>query len=300
MPPIFPEFKPIELSDRALISDSFARYRPEISELTFTNLFIWRSYYGWEWSQSGDALFFVGAHETGQKFALAPVGPPPRADAVHALLRELTDRWGEKDPAIERADGRLASELSGSPDLVVQPSREHFDYVYRTSDLDQLAGRKYHSKRNFLNRFSIDNSFAYEPIGQDHVAPCLELAERWCKIRRCQDDMSLMGEFEAVKEALTHFFDFSLSGGVISINGKVEAFSLGEALNDDTAVIHVEKADPEIRGLYAVINHEFVSHALSGFGFVNREQDLGDQGLRKAKESYFPDHLVEKYRVALK
>ena len=299
MPPFFPKFGPIELSDRAVIAEFLARYRPQTSELTFTNLFIWRAYYGWEWSILDDRLIFIAAREKERQFALMPVGAPPRAVTVRVLLSHLRDERGVKDPTIERADDRLARELSENPDFVIEAAREHFDYVYRTADLIELAGRKYHSKRNFLNRFSLDYSFAYEPIEERHIAPCVELADRWCKIRRCQDDMGLLSEHDAVVEALTHFFDLSLSGGAIVIDGRVEAFALGEALNPETAVIHVEKADPEIRGLYAVINHEFVKGSPSGFAYVNREQDLGDEGLRKAKESYFPERLEKKYRITI-
>jgi hypothetical protein len=299
MSPVFPEFGPIELSDRALFTDFFARYRPETSELTFTNLFIWRAYYGWEWSILDDRLLLVAARGPEGILALMPVGPAPRAPVARTLLGRLRD-GGKTNPSIERADERFAAELAGDPDFVVEPTRDHFDYVYRTVDLIGLAGRKYHSKRNFLNRFSLDYSFAYEPIEERHIAPCRELADRWCIIRSCEDDMGLAGEHAAVTEALAHFFELSLSGGVITIDGNVVAFTLGEALNDDTAVVHVEKADPDIRGLYAVINHEFAKNAFSGFASINREQDLGDEGLRKAKESYYPERLEKKYRVRMR
>jgi hypothetical protein len=299
MSPVFPEFGPIELSDRTLFTDFFVRYRPETSELTFTNLFIWRAYYRWEWSILDDRLVLVAARGSERTFALMPIGPPPRASIAKRLLGRLRDE-GAKNPSIERADERFAAELVGDPDFVVEPSQEHFDYVYRATDLIELAGRKYHSKRNFLNRFALDYSFAYEPIEERHIAPCRELADRWCMIRLCEDDMGLAGEHAAVTEALVRFFDLSLLGGVITIDGRVAAFALGEALNDDTAVVHVEKADPNIRGLYAAINHEFAKNALAGFASINREQDLGDEGLRKAKESYYPERLEKKCRVTMR
>ncbi len=300
MSPVFPEFKPIELSDRQAVSDFFNHYRPETSELTFSNLFIWRAYYRWEWSVLDNRLVIISSGESGDGFALPPIGDPPRAAVVKSVLSYLAADRGATSPAVQRADRRLVEELSTAGDFIVEQTREHFDYVYATKDLIELAGRKYHAKRNFVNRFRLEYEFAYEPLGDTHIAACLALADEWCRARNCCDDLGLLGEHNAVREALAHYHDLDLAGGVITIDGKVRAFTLAEALNPETAVIHVEKADPDIRGLYAMINREFCAQALSGFAGVNREQDLGDEGLRKAKESYYPERLVEKYRVGLK
>jgi hypothetical protein len=299
MSPIFPEFKSIELSDRRVIADLLHRYGPQTSELTFTNLFIWRDYYGWEWSTLDDRLIIISYVEAGSEFALPPIGDPPRADVTRSVLTYLGGR-GAALPTVQRADRRLVEELSPIGDFTVEQTREHFDYVYATKDLIELAGRKYHAKRNFINRFRKEYEFSYEPLNDAHIGACLDLADEWCRVRNCCEDLSLAGEHKAVREALTCYKDLELSGGVIVIDGKVRAFTLGEALNPETAVIHVEKADPDIRGLYAMINQQFCQQALSGFSYVNREQDLGDEGLRKAKESYFPERLVEKFRVGLK
>jgi uncharacterized protein len=300
MSPIFPEFKPIELPDRQVISDYFNRYRPETSELTFTNLFIWRAYYRWEWSILDDRLIIVSSNESGYEFALPPVGDAPRATVTKSVLSHLAGNRGGSPPAVQRADRRLVEELSSAGGFIIEETREHFDYVYATKDLIELAGRKYHAKRNFVNRFRAEYAFSYEPLGDPHIAACLALADEWCRVRNCCEDLGLAGEHRAVREALTSFKELALAGGVIVIDGRVRAFTLGEALNPETAVIHVEKADPDIRGLYAMINREFCQQALSGFTSVNREQDLGDEGLRKAKESYYPLRLAEKYRVGLR
>ena len=108
-----------------------------------------------------------------------------------------------------------------------------------------------------------------------------------------------MGEWAAINAALADFQALELQGGVILINDRVEAFTCGELLNAATAVIHLEKANPEVRGLYAVINQQFCQQAWAGVPFVNREQDLGEPGLRTAKMSYHPHHLVEKFRIRL-
>ena len=118
-------------------------------------------------------------------------------------------------------------------------------------------------------------------------------------MKRCECDLSLLGEWEAITAALANYQALELQGGVILINDRVEAFTCGERLNAATAVIHLEKANPEVRGLYAAINQEFCRQAWAEVEFVNREQDLGEAGLRTAKMSYHPHHLVEKFRIRL-
>ena len=123
----------------------------------------------------------------------------------------------------------------------------------------------------------------------------MEVAEKWCKIRRCEDDMNLLSESEAVRESLVHFPVLKIDGGVILIDGKVEAFTLGELLNEQRAVVHIEKANSENPGLYAMINQQFCENRWRDLLYINREQDLGEPGLRKAKLSYYPDHFVESF-----
>jgi uncharacterized protein len=298
--PEFPAFRGIELEDRDTFRSVLRKYHPETSELTFTNFYIWRAHYGFQWSLYKDWLLVIC--EDGQKnvFAMIPVGPSPRNEVVPMLLEWLRKEKGLAEPSIERADGRLVSELQGVEILSVEPTRDHFDYVYGRRDLVQLAGNKYRSKRNHINQLVRSYSFEYATLNGDHVNDCLELQEKWCLMRRCEDDLNLSGEWEAVKEILRAYDALEIEGGVITIGGKVVAFTIGELLNPKTAVIHIEKADPEIPGLYPMINQAFLDKNWGSVHFVNREQDLGDPGLREAKVSYYPDHFVEKFRITLK
>jgi len=297
--PVFPRFKPLGLADREIFRTILWDYQAETSELTFTNLFIWQSHYGYQWSRSRDRLLVVAAVAGGQAWALPPVGPGPRVDLCRQVLGWLKDECGVANPAIERADPRLAAELAGHPDFVVERLRDHFDYVYRTDDLINLAGGNYQAQRNHINSLARSHRFRYEPIREEHLSACLYLCARWCQVKRCECDLSLMGEWEAISAALAHYQALQLKGGVILIDDRVRAFSCGELLNQTTAVIHLEKADPELRGLYAVINQQFCRQAWAEVDLVNREQDLGQAGLRTAKMSYHPHHLVEKFRIRL-
>ncbi len=297
--PFFPRFKPLGLEDRALIAERLRAYQPETSELTFTNLFIWRRHYGLEWSLSGDMLLLACAPGNEHPFCLPPIGPAPRRETVRELLSWLREARQAPAPFIARADERLVRELSGNPEFSIEPQREHFDYRYTSADLIQLAGRKYHGKKNHLNKFRSAYRFVYEPMTREHVPACLEFQDTWCNCNRCEDDMNLMHEWDAVKEVLGAFDQLGVQGGVIMVEGVVEAFTLGELLNNETAVVHIEKANARIPGLYSVINQQFCEHAWSSVPFINREQDLGDNGLRQAKLSYHPDRLVEKYVIRL-
>jgi hypothetical protein len=179
--------------------------------------------------------------------------------------------------------------------LKVEPDRDDWDYVYLTTDLADLPGDRYHPKRNFVTRCLSKYECQYASIGPSEVEKCLGLQTRWCNLRRCNEVPGLEAENTAIKTTFDHYEHLGVFGGVIYVDGKIEGFTIAEPLTTDVAVIHFEKANPGIEGLYQVINQWFCQKALTKFKFVNREQDLGIPGLRKAKESYYPHHMVEKH-----
>ena len=297
--PVFPDFKPLTLEDRDVLHQRLWQYQPDTSELTFINLYIWREYYDFQWSVVGDYLL-IFASRGEEPFALQPVGPAPRDATVRDLLYWLRDTRGVAVPSIRRADRRLVDELQGCTEFVIEPVRAHFDYVYRSEDLGSLSGRKYSKKRNHINQFLRSYTYTYAPITPSLTDDCLALAEVWCEQRLCEDDISLLHEFRGIRDALDNFDALQLEGGAVLIDGKVQAFSLGEMLNETTAVVHIEKANPEFKGIYPMITKQFSEQRWQGaVEYINREQDLDDPGLRHAKESYYPDYLVEKFSVRL-
>ncbi len=175
--------------------------------------------------------------------------------------------------------------------------RDNSDYIYLAENLINLPGNKYHRKKNHVNRFSKNHEFEYQTLDENLAESFLGLQENWCELKKCVEDPALLQEDRAIYEALSNYKELGFRGGAISIESKVEAFALGEPLSGDTAVIHVEKANPEIPGLYAAINQLFCAREWSEMKYINREQDLGLDNLRKAKKSYYPDHLVEKYTL---
>jgi hypothetical protein len=293
--PRFPRFKPFEPADRPVIHPILGAYRPETSELTFTNLFAWGGPHRHRWCLDGDHLL-VGVGDG--LCALPPVGPPPRVEVTRRLLTWLSDE-GAARPRIERADRRLVGELEGDGGFSITPDRDQFDYLYSREDLATLEGNRYHAKRNHINAFEREHPYEFVPLEGRLVVRALELANRWCSVRGCEDDLGLTGEYEAVVAVLSHYDALGLTGRAVLVGGRLAAFAVGEPLNPDTAVVHLEKADPGLRGLYPLINRLFCER-LEGVKFVNREQDLGLVGLRRAKQSYHPLRLVEKYAVRLR
>lgn len=291
----FNDFKSIEIQDKGVFLEYFRQDPPEISELSFTNLLIWRHQYRPVWLERGDCLLLIFRPRVGLPYGLFPVGPGDKRRALETLCREL----GNLAPEVRicRVGAASVTHDVEADRYTCLPDRDNSDYVYLSGDLVNLSGRKYHRKRNHLNQFIKNCDFEYRPLDTELVECVLEMQAAWCRIRECVENPDLLAEDYAIYEALTRFEDLDYQGGAILINTGVEAFSLGEMLNPETAVIHIEKANPEIPGLYAAINQRFCQEAWSGVEYINREQDLGLEGLRAAKESYYPCHMVNKYTV---
>ena len=293
------EFKPLDLHDKGVFTEYLALDPPQASEFTFTNLFIWRHHHRPLWKSWRDCIFVV-LHPEEEKtpLGLAPFGPGNKEKAFNRLaevLQRVTHRI-----QIGRVEESFLQQYVDPGRYTWALDRDNCDYVYETKDLIQLAGKRYHRKKNHLNRFVKSYAFEYRPLDQDLVECVLEMQAAWCALRECREKPDLLSEDHAVFEALTRFEELDYQGGGIIMEGKVEAFSIGERLNTDTAVIHVEKANPDIPGLYAAINQRFCQHAWRHMSYVNREQDLGIKGLRKAKESYLPHHMINKYKVTIR
>ncbi len=292
------DFKPIEIQHKGTFDRFFLLDPPEISELTFTNLFVWRHKYHPIWLRREECLLIILRPEGGAPFGLPPVGSGNKARALDVLVQQLKQMASEVK--ICRVSEDFAKTYVDHDRYDSFLDRDNSDYVYRSQDLIGLSGRKYHSKKNHLNRFLKNYRFNYREMDKELVEGFLSMQEKWCRIRECVESPELLSEDYAIRVALTHFEELDYRGGAIEINSEIEAFSLGEPLNSNTAVIHIEKANPDIPGLYVAINQLFCQNEWSGIEYVNREQDLGIDGLRRAKESYHPHHMVKKYTLVPK
>jgi uncharacterized protein len=289
------DFKPLEIEDKAVFDAVFRQDPPRISEMTFTNLFMWRHHYQPLWLEAEGCLLVLFQPQKGPVYGLPPMGGGNKAKALAMLCMEI-GRISE-EIRICRVPEDFVQAHVDSALYACLPDRNNSDYVYLTRDLIHLSGNKYHRKKNHLNQFMKNHEFEYRALDITLVQRVLDMQETWCQMRECTADPELLAEDYAVRQALTRFEALGYDGGAILMDSRVEAFSIGEALNPETAVIHIEKANPRIPGLYAAMNQLFCKEAWSSFRYINREQDMGVEGLRKAKESYYPHHMVNKYTV---
>jgi hypothetical protein len=294
--PEFPRFSNLTLEDKPLLDSLLKEAQPQISELTFTNLFVWNASEPVQTSHFNDTVLIQRRRlRDGKTFLLPPLGKKALPQVVRSLRGlssevELPPFYGFTPQQVQLFENELEK---------VEPDRDDWDYVYLTRDLADLLGDKYHPKRNFISRCLSKYECRYASIGPKEIQDCLQLQTRWCNLRNCSEVQGLEAENTAIRKAFENYERLGIFGGAVYVDDKLEAFTLSEPLNNDTAVIHFEKANPEIEGLYQLVNQWFCQKALERFKYVNREQDLGIPGLRKAKESYYPHHLVEKHIVYL-
>ena len=261
---------------------------------------MWRKPYNVKYAELGDILYLTCEWDE-VLYALQPVCPAARwEDAVEKLRNYFAEQGAvlsftgiEKNFAdflAERYPGKFA----------IQADRDNFDYVYLADKLITLSGRKLHSKKNHLNAFrKLYPEAEYLEITPAILPACRAELEKWyaAHIEAMPESIFIPWERDAILELFEDWDYFALKGGAIRLNGRIIAFTFGEQLNSDSVVVHVEKADPDIRGAYPAINQGFIEHAWSGMTYINREEDMGQEGLRKAKESYKPEKMIEKYNA---
>ena len=183
----------------------------------------------------------------------------------------------------------------------IEFDRDVADYIYEVSQLTSLAGKKLHGKRNHINKFKENNpDWSYETLNDENLEECLQMAEEWKAINLCGEKGEKHAEFCVTRRALKNYKALGLKGGVLRDGSRVVAFTLGEELNKEMFVVHIEKAFADVQGAYPMINQQFLIHEASNYKYVNREDDTGAEGLRKAKLSYYPVFLQEKGNVIIR
>ena len=292
----------MEKADKPIFDKYFRARYYENAHFHFTNLYMWRKPYNMRWTELDGVLYMLADWE-GKTFALQPFGPD---DKMQSAIKTIIDYFSAEgmECMISGVEKFFVDELNRYPDARFEINKidYNFDYVYLADDLINLSGRKYHSKKNHVNAFYRSYPFAeYVPITCEIIPECREVLEGWYELRSPElpDDPFIADEHNAIIEVLDNFGDFNLKGGAIKLEDKIIAFAFGEQLNEDTAVIHVEKADPNFRGAYAAINQAFAAAEWSKMKYINREEDMGLPNLRKAKESYKPVKLIEKFNARL-
>lgn len=287
--PPYPQSRPLVLDDKERFDLLFYQLQPRISELTFAGLYLFRHAHAYRLTLIGDALVILG-----RSYDAAPFFFPPLGGDISAALDRL---FADHLPLYGADELFVSSYLTNRP-CEILADRDNADYLYRREDLAELRGQRYHKKKNRLNVFINHYQYAVVPYSLEYRDGCRALLAAWREERmREGENLSLEREAQATAEALEFAEILGLAGLVVLVGGEVKGFVFGERLNQETSVCHFEKADPQLEGLSQFLDREFNRLLFTDCTYVNREQDLGDEGLRMAKSTYHPIELITKYRV---
>lgn len=286
------EFKTPQIEDKLWVEECFKHLKTMNCDYTFGNMFVWSTEYTTKICKYKD--FFICSWGKGDETNFGiPVGNGDFKDAVNAV-KEYTKELGLKlrfygvtEAYIDMLNNYFPNEFD------FQYDDGYGDYIYSVEKMAELKGKKYHGKRNHITNFKRNNSnWSFETINKDNINDCIDLHTKW--ISTHNDDSDISFEFEAVLKAFENYEKLGFVGGLIRIDGEAIAYTFGEPISEETFVTHFEKAPPEIQGAYPVINQEFTKNCLMNYKYVNREEDLGLEGLRKAKQSYCPEIFLQK------
>ena len=293
-------FKDITLADKDTITSFTMKSDRRNCDLSFSNLCSWRFLYDTQFAVVDNFLVFK--FWAGEQLAyMMPVG----TGDLKAVLWELIEdaRKENQHFCMLGVCSNMRADLEAilPEQFTFTEDRDYADYIYLRSDLSTLKGKKFQAKRNHINRFrNTYPDYEYTPITPDRIQECLDLEAEWCKVNNCDQQEGTGNERRALIYALHNFETLGLAGGILHVNGKIVAFTFGMPINHETFGVHVEKADTSIEGAYAMINYEFANRIPEQYIYINREEDLGIEGLRKAKLSYQPATILEKYMACLK
>ena len=299
------EFHKPQLTDKPWVDELLRRADHRGCEYNFTNLFVWSDAYDQRIARVGDFLVTRLCGSLGCSY-IYPAGAGDLAPVLAALEQDAAERGAPlhlvclTQPQVRELDSLFPGRFTFEAD------RDGFDYLYDIDRLADLGGKKLHAKRNHINRFVENNpSWVYEDITPESLPECLEMDKEWYRRSMVREGLAeerdLGDEGRALRLAMEHYHDLGLEGGLIRVYGEVVAFTMGDLLSSDTYDVHFEKAYGELQGAYAMINREFarrVRQRHPQVRYLNREDDMGVEGLRKAKESYYPDLMVEKYSAS--
>lgn len=293
-------FKDVTIRDKDTITQYTMNSCRRNCDLSFSNLCSWRFLYNTQFAIVDGFLIFK-FWAAGELAYMMPVG---EGDLKKVLGELIEDARREGGPfcmlgvcscMCEDLEAIMPGQFTFTAD------RDYADYIYLRSDLATLKGKKFQSKRNHINKFrNTYPDYEYLPITPERVSECLQLEAEWCKANDCDQQEGTGNERRALIYALEHFEELGLTGGLLRVDGKIVAFTFGMPINKETFGVSVEKADTNIDGAYAMINYEFANHIPEQYIYMNREEDLGIEGLRKAKLSYQPVTILEKYMACLK
>lgn len=291
------KFHPVTLRDKDWIDEIVAAEDSPSADYNFGNIFIWDKRYRQLICRYGDRMLTKLRYCNHPAFVF-PIGSGPLSPAVEAL-RSYADSLGV--PFVLRGitaghKALLEQEFPNCFEFIEDINSE--DYIYLADKLATYSGKALHGKKNHCNRFEAENSWEFVPLTRELIPGCMDMLSLWTEQNAERLDKSISFEHDAIERAFAAFEPLKLEGGVLLVSGKIIGFTLGEMANSDTFDVHFEKADPDINGAYTMVCRELSKMLLrehENLRFINREDDMGLENLRKSKLSYKPETILKKY-----
>lgn len=298
------EWKKVTLEEKEVLKPYYTYEQSNSCEAAFANNILWSPFYEMEYAIVEGMLVFQ-TKRIGCSVSMPMAKDDETAANLEKVILKLEEYFEEIEQdfhmhLVTREKFELLERLFPGK-YNIEFDRDVADYVYEVPKMISLAGKKLHGKRNHINKFKENNpEWSYETLNDENLEECLQMAEEWKQMNLCGEKGEKHAEFCVTRRALKNYQKLGLKGGVLKDGKRVVAFTLGEELNKNMFVVHIEKAFADVQGAYPMINQQFLMHEASEYQYVNREDDTGAEGLRKAKLSYYPAFLQEKGNVIIK
>ncbi len=289
------EFRTAAVDDIPAIKEIFNSFNEVSCELSAVNLILWQKQFGFSFCIEDGVLYTKNCIDSKVSF-----GIPFSHDMPLAIARLKEYCKNENIPlALFGAQGERMYILKQQMHdmFAFEAKRDSFEYIYNRESLAELSGKKYHSKRNHISSFKKKYNWSYETLNDENKVDALEMLNDWYSLNKDKEDDFMLSEKQGLEKILSSQLIPEVKGGVLRVDGEVVAFTLGCEISKEIFDVNIEKALTDFDGAYAMINQQFVSNELCGYKYVNREEDMGLEGLRKAKLSYRPEILLEKYVI---
>lgn len=292
-------FRKLKLSDREKIIDAVSKGDTDGSSYSFGTLFAWGDSYSIEIADFDDMILMRGNSFHG-RYYVYPSGKGDIKSAVEAMIEDCHNDGHEFRFVLllEKNKKTLEELFPDKFDFVYD--RDSSEYVYSVEKMANLPGKKFHGKKGHVNAFFRNHEDVHiDPITQDNIHLCLDIQKKWIDVKT-EDTEALEKENLAIEKAVKYYKELDFDGAILFADGIPVAFTMGEKIKNNTFCTHYEKTIPEYRDAFPVINNGFTKLMLMSYDYVNREEDTGAEGLRKAKLSYYPEFLLDKYSATLK
>lgn len=297
-------FKCLTLEDKEIIEKYIDKSKLDSYEYLFSSLYMWRKLNNIKYAVLDDVLIIEKNEEGKGTFYAQFFGY--KKDNLTSIIDELIKRnleFTDRDYLFGDVGDEFVDDLKKYTDFSIDLVEDIDDseYIYNTQDLIELKGKKYHSKKNHVNSFLKTYSYDIKTINNENVkSDCMDLLHKWHEEVAVTVDKEMLMEIDAIKDLFRELHFFDLNSIAIYVDGDLAGFAVGEKVNDKMALIHVERGEIAYKGIYAFLNKQFLVESFQDTEFVNRQEDTGNEGLRKAKKSYHPEKMIKKYLVKLK